>query len=292
MRKRPIKSEIWQKPNYKWGLVITLSLIISLGIIIKLNNNNRKIVLEDFLLQEPGDWNGYLKLEDSLKRFNQIWTEKKPNYPKKLAEKDYIRENFEGQIREIQKISSDEEKLKLTELNNNFAAYSQKMKRQFELEFEKRAASINQSLEADLKQKKLAKEEQIYDIRQELEGEHHYNLVNLQLQLTLLDLSTSKEGVQSQKDSLLMDIARIKRDIDIKVSAEKKNLLDQFIKYEKQQRKEVKDQLEELKNELERKRMANLAEYRNKLEINYHKWQENKKQNFERAILIRQKQKK
>jgi hypothetical protein len=298
MRQRLIRNNLW-RPKNRWlpvafaTTVITFILIVVIGFFI--NNSTSKIgkpeISISLLPKQKPDWQGYIKLQSGFSKLRQNWVAPGIKKPTGDNSHDYIQTEFERQITEIEHISSAEEDLKLTELNQAFQDYATKRRQESDLEFQKKSAIINDSLNREIQQRAGDINNQLQKYNRDLEMDQQLNLVNFQLQLAVLNLNTNPEDIGIKKSKIQAEILQIKQEISRKEALRKGFSSEQFLSYEKQRRDQVNAELDSLKDKLQTDMENDLTKNRAKLESEFHEWCERQDSEFAKAIKTRQDQK-
>jgi hypothetical protein len=284
--------------KWRWTVMFVIAGIILFSLIFTLVYHHKRITIVDtgndlLKLQKP-KWNNYIKSDNALERLRRNWSYfgVKGQAGNEWQQNKLVQKEFDRQITEIRRLFSAEVNLKLADLDRNLMEYAKKRREILTDVFQKKSISINETLKRELRQKGIDTDQQLQKFQYELEHEQRLNLVNLQLQSTILELKADRDESSREKEIIQTKIIAIKEAIAQKVAAKGELLSKQLLIYERQRRDEARSELNELKSVLEAELENDLAAYQAKLALNFNDWRQDQAREFTKAIGIRREYKK
>jgi hypothetical protein len=279
--------------KWRWTVMFVIAGIILFSLIFTLVHHHKRITIVDtgndlLKLQKP-KWNNYIKSDNALERLRRNWSYfgVKGQAGNEWQQNKLVQKEFDRQITEIRRLFSAEVNLKLADLDRNLMEYAKKRREILTDVFQKKSISINETLKRELRQKGIDTDQQLQKFQYELEHEQRLNLVNLQLQSTILELKADRDESSREKEIIQTKIIAIKEAIAQKVAAKGELLSKQLLIYERQRRDEARSELNELKSVLEAELENDLAAYQAKLALNFNDWRQDQAREFTKAIGIR-----
>jgi hypothetical protein len=242
-------------------------------------------------LQKHPNWARYRELQGQIDKLRRKWNTKNPAALNNGANSDAanIAELYK-QVDEIEQIYLDESRLKLSNLNNTIKEYAQNRTEQLTVILQERFESINNRLKSDLQNCSKENETKLQTYLNQLQKENQVALSNLQLQLSLLDLSGDPLKIKWEKARIQEEISRIKKEIEQKRSAREAAMQAELQTYATKQKETAAQEFAEFKAERETQVKEDIAAYRRRLENEYNEWKTKREQKLDSAKKIRQDQ--
>jgi DNA repair exonuclease SbcCD ATPase subunit len=243
------------------------------------------------VLEKHPNWDRYRQLQDQIDKLHRKWNNKnsaaKDNENIVNSGSENIAELYK-QVNEIEQIYQDESRLKLDNLNNTIKGYVQNRTEQLNAALKERLNSINNQLNKELQNLAKNNEAKAQAYINELQVDYQVKLSNLQLQLSLLDISGDPRKVKTEKNRIQNEIMQIKQEMGQKRAARESQLQKEFQAYAEECKKAAGKEFEQFKSEKETQVREEIAAYRQKLEGEYLVWRTNREQKVESAKKIRQ----
>jgi hypothetical protein len=247
-----------------------------------------RVDLRETLKKHP-NWKRYLELQDQIDKLHRKWNTKNPVAPNNAANSaaPNIDELYK-QVNEIEQIYMDENRLKLSNLNNTIKEYVQNRTVQLKAILKERFNSINNRLKNDIQNYSKENETKLQAYLNQLRNENQVTLSNLQLQLSLLDISGDSSKTKLEKARIQEEISLIKKEITQKQAAREAVLQAELQAYAKKQKETADQDFAEFRAERETQVKEDILIYRQRLENEYNDWKTQREQKLDSAKKIRQ----
>jgi hypothetical protein len=280
-----------------WKWLIGLGIVIGLGCglfyLKKAAVPTKTIVLARVDLQaalkKHPNWERYLELQDQIEKLHRKWNNKNPVAKDNSGNSGSANiTELSKQVNEIEQIFMDESRLKLDNLNNTIREYVRNRTEQLNVILQERFNSINNQLNKELQSLSKDNESKLQAYLNELQSDNQVMLSNLQLQLSLLDISGDPEKVKTEKVRIQNQIAGLTKEIEQKRAAREEQLRNDFKIYVEDRKKAAAKEFEQFKAEKENQVKADILVYRQKMEAEYLNWKANREQKVDSAKKVRQ----
>jgi hypothetical protein len=235
------------------------------------------------------NWDRYLELQTQIDKLRRKWNSK--NAAAQDAATDSGSNNIKElnkQVNEIEQIYIDESRLKLDNLNNTIKEYVQNRTAQLTAILKERFNNINNQLTKELQNQAQDNETKLQAYLNQLQNDNQVALANLQLQLSLLDISGDSVRTKIEKTKIQKEIDSIKQAIEQKKVDREAALQAEFQVYADNKKKEASAEFGQFKAEKEGQVQADILAYRQKLEHNYLNWKTVREQKLDSARKLRQ----
>lgn len=286
------------KQLYNWKLIVIGLVLVGLaGIIVYFKQSlfaKNQLTLAQVnlptLVKEHPDWRKYLQLNTELKKLCQKWGVKNQSSAKKgeHVSASGLFPELQSQEGAIEEIYKEESQLKLENLNKSIQEYTQTKTRQVNQALNEEFRRINFRLNNDIQIKTQTNEAEFKAYCNELQNEYQLTLANLQLSLSLLDISPNSDQNKAEKEKLQTEIKQIQTEIALKKTVKKKTLDEKLKQWIEKRKEEAKQEFERFKTNQEQKLEAEILAYRKKLEKDFSDWQQRHKDELDSTKKLRE----
>ncbi|HYH03989.1 MAG TPA: hypothetical protein VEC37_12865 [Bacillota bacterium] len=241
------------------------------------------------LLKKHPDWQKYTELQDELEKLRQKWgTSNRQNTGETGKGGLNNSSELRSQVGEIERIYTEENKLKLADLNKSIKEYVQTKTQQLNQLLNDRLKSINSRLTSDIQRKTQENESKLQAYFLELQSEYQVTLSNLQLQLSLLDISSNPANAKAEREKIQAEINRIQTEIGRKKAIKQSALQKELETWAETEKKAAHQEFEHYKTEKESELKNDILAYRQKLENNFSNWHKQQKDDLDSAKKLRE----
>lgn len=240
-------------------------------------------------LNQP-DWSGYSQLGRVLPKFR--WS--LPNLSPKMASNwklpAYETSEFDRQVEEIRRIFGEEESFRSANLARSVRNYQSRLHQKLTARLNEHSASLTAAFDRDVRAKKEELEQELLKYQQELGAEYQTSLANLNLRLSVSDLTANGKPLDASetKKQLEMELEQMHRVMTAKIATRESELQAELNAFRTKRRAEVDATLNAEKAAGEADILAQVEQYRSGLEMNLADWSAKRQQEIEHAIALRQ----
>jgi hypothetical protein len=246
------------------------------------------------ILDSNANWDQYQKLNLKVAALRNGWFQKNNTASEQRIaefEQKISGESLTAQTAQIRLIFFEEKSFRENELNESIKLYQTKLYQELELEIAVKTASLKSIYDKEVNSKELEVRNALGKYNQDLAKEYQLTFTNLHLQLLLVDLSNSQKDPVVEKKRIQSQIDKIHREMYDKISIRQRQLFAEFDDFKKQRKTVLNLELGKLRNQLEASAAEELRKYRQALEQGFQNWIEQRKQETETAIDLRQNKK-
>jgi hypothetical protein len=257
-----------------------------------MNSKPSVIDLPDYAANmKRADWNEYTKVGQAMGELVNGWA-----HPQSLLSKEQI-SKFEQKISEeslgiqtsqIKLLFAEEEAFRKTDLDKTLELYQSKLNQEMERELDLETVRLKIDYQKEVTNRESNIKNAIAKYNGELIAEYQVTLANLQLQLLLVDLSNRVKEPTLEKQKIQDQIDKIHQEMYDKVSIRQRQLSEELVQYKRQRQMTLDSEINGIRTQLAQKAESALNKYRNLLEADFYQWRQQRQQDIQMVINLRQ----
>ena len=235
------------------------------------------------------DWNGYSQFDRLYTGFH--WT--LPYFDSTASSEwkfpVFETSEFDRQIVEIDRIFGEEESFRTADLNRSVRNYRFRLTQKLTARLNEHSAALNAAYNRDIQAKAGEFKQELLKYQQELGSEYQTSLVNMNLRLSVSDLTnnnTPADALEAKKQ-LEAELDRIHRVIAAKIATHEAELQAELNAFKVKRRSEITAMLNAEKSAGEAEILGQVEQYRSGLETSLANWSAKRREAIERAIALR-----
>lgn len=246
-----------------------------------------RVELQEIVTAHP-DWGKYQKLQQELTKLQENWANQSGESLQSTFDLEPEKSALDYQMSEIERIYNEEIRLKIGNLNKAIADYLKKRQAQTSASYKEKVKQLNETLNKELTAKSEEMAGKVKQIRSQIQAEYQLELSNLQLQLSMLDMSLNpSDNNQADKEKIQTRINQINREIESKVAAEQTRLQDEFNRFAKEQKENASKEAQAYQSQLSRQLQEDIKQFRQKMETEFNEWQQQRKKELDETLQSR-----
>lgn len=237
------------------------------------------------------DWSEYTNIGRALSELTKGWTFPNPSFSDELIrdfEQRISKESIEAQTGRIKMLFAEEEAFRKADLEKSLEAYRYKLNQETARELDIKLNHLQTKYQKEISNFEQNYKKIISEYNEELDAKYQVTLANLQLQLLLIDLSTRIKDPQLEKQKIQDRIDKIHQEMNDKLTIRQRQLHEELDQYKKQSRLSLDAEIAIIRDQLTQAAEITFNKYRNLLEADFYEWREQRKQDIQMVINLRQ----
>jgi hypothetical protein len=239
------------------------------------------------------DWNEYTQIGQAVSKLTKGWIYS----PNSLSDKQLItfdqkisKESLSVQTTQIKLLFTEEEAFRKADLDKALESYRSKLNLEMERELEEQTNRLKKNFQKEVTNQELALKNAIAKYNDELAAQYQVTLANLQLQLLLVDLSSRIKEPELEKQRIQEQIDSIHQEMYDKISIRQQQLGEELVQYKKQRQMLLDSEIASIRKQLINTTESALNQYRKSLEADFYQWRQQRQQDIQMVINLRQSQ--
>lgn len=241
---------------------------------------------------ERADWNEYAKISGAMSELTGGWVYPKSSSQKKekisIFQQKIAEESLSAQTNQIKLLFTEEEAFRKAELENALELYRNKLHLEMERELQEQTIRIKTNFEKEVTVRELAIKNTVTQYNEEMAAKYQVTLANLQLQLLLIDLSNRIKEPALEKQRIQGQIDKVHQEMYDKISIRQQQLSEELAQYKKQRQISLDSEIAGIRNKLANTAESAFNKYRERLEADFYQWQQQRQQDIEMVIDLRE----
>lgn len=237
------------------------------------------------------DWNEYTKIGQAMGEIMKGWDhpqnpllkEQTSQFELKITE-----ESLETQTSQIKQLFAEEEAFRKADLDKTLGLYRNKLNQEMEREIDLRTFRLKTDYQKEITNREFNIKNSIAKYNEELKSEYQVTLANLQLQLLLVDLSNRVKEPTLEKQKIQGQIDKIHQEMYDKISMRQQELTEELAQYKKQRMMTLDSEIKGIRTQSAQSVESALSKYRNLLEADFYQWRQQRQQDIQMVINLRQ----
>lgn len=240
-------------------------------------------------LNQP-DWSGYSQLGRVLPKFRWSLPNLSPKTASNWKPPAYETSEFDRQVVEIGRIFGEEESFRTANLARSVRNYQSRLHQKLNARLNEHSAALTAAFNRDVHAKMEEFKQELLKYQQELSAEYQTSLANLNLRLSVSDLTADGKppDASETKGQLEVELERMHQVMAAKIATRESELQAELNAFRTKRRVEMDATLNAEKAAGEADILAQVEQYRSGLEMNLADWSAKRQEEIEHAIALRQ----